>query len=108
VVSAADVAGEMGSISAYLNANAITGRAGLYPSRYQSDQTDLADGPIVRHGNRRLRAALMRMADNLAKCNAFFHGKALLLAKTGIDPRAVRVRIAKTVTRLIFALVGGR
>jgi transposase len=40
VVSAAELAGEMGPITRYANANAITGRCGLYPSRYQSDQTD--------------------------------------------------------------------
>jgi transposase len=42
VVSAAELAAEMGPISGYANANAITGRAGLFPSRYQSDQTDNA------------------------------------------------------------------
>ena len=29
----------------YANANAITGRSGLYPSRYQSDQTDSTGAP---------------------------------------------------------------
>lgn len=56
VVSAADFAGEMGLISHYANANAIAGRSGLYPSRYQSDQTDNA-ASMVRTSNRRLRAA---------------------------------------------------
>jgi hypothetical protein len=51
----ADLAGVMGSISHYANANAVTGRSGLYPSRYQSDQTDNS-GTIVRTANRRLRA----------------------------------------------------
>src|SRR2546426_3979057 len=36
VVSAAEFAGEMGPITHYANANAITGRAGLFRSRYQS------------------------------------------------------------------------
>ena len=56
----------MGPISGYANANAITGRAGLFPSRYQSDQTDNDRGPLIRHSNRRLRCVLMRIADNLA------------------------------------------
>ena len=58
VVSAADFAGEMGPIQHYANAKCITGRAGLFPSRYQSDQTDHADGPLVRCANHRLRAVI--------------------------------------------------
>ena len=44
VVSAAEFAGEMGPIEHYAKARAITGRAGLFPSRYQSDQVDRRDG----------------------------------------------------------------
>jgi transposase len=65
VVSAAELAAEMGPIAQYANANAITGRSGLYPSRHQSDQKD-ETGPLVRQANRRLRGVLMRIADNLA------------------------------------------
>jgi len=36
-VLAADLAGELGPIKRYANANAITGRSGLFPSRHQSD-----------------------------------------------------------------------
>ena len=46
VVSAAEFAGEMGPIKHYAKARAITGRAGLYPSRYQSDEVDRPDGPL--------------------------------------------------------------
>jgi hypothetical protein len=46
VVSAGEFGGEMGPIANYANANAITGRSGLFPSRYQSDETDHADGPL--------------------------------------------------------------
>ena len=38
VVSAAEFAGEMGPIANSPDDGAITGRAGLYPSRYQSDR----------------------------------------------------------------------
>jgi transposase len=44
VVSAARLAGEAGPIEHYASARAINGRAGLYPSRYQSDEVDRADG----------------------------------------------------------------
>lgn len=107
VVTAADLAGELGPMSFYLNPNGITGRAGLMPSRYQSDQVDHANGPLCRRGNRRLRAVLMQAADNLAQCNSYFRARAQSWQRTGKDPRWVRVKIAKTVSRLAFALVGG-
>src|SRR5262249_55680404 len=65
VISAADFAGEMGPIEHYANAKTITGRAGLRPSRYQSDQVDQANGPLIRNCNRALRAAILGIADNL-------------------------------------------
>ena len=43
VVSAAEFAGEMGPIANYPHDGAITGRAGLFPSRSQSDQVDHGD-----------------------------------------------------------------
>ena len=106
VVSAADFAGEMGPISQYANANAITGRAGLYPSRHQSDQKDNS-GPMVRQANRRLRGALMRIADNLAcHCN-YYRGQAEVDRSRGIDKRASRVKIANRFSRLALACVAG-
>jgi transposase len=64
VVTAAELAGEAGPIGNYAHANCLKGRAGLYPSRYQSDQVDLA-GKLVRRANRRLRYAILLIADNL-------------------------------------------
>jgi hypothetical protein len=107
VVSAADFAGEMGPIGHYANANAITGRSGLFPSRYQSDQTDHADGAILRCANRRLRAAIMRIANNLARFNAYFRGRAMYDRAKGVDERALRVKIANNFARLGFACVAG-
>ena len=51
VVSAADYAGEMGPIGNSPTDGAITGRAGLFPSRYQSDRVDHT-GPLVGRANR--------------------------------------------------------
>jgi transposase len=107
VVSAAELAGEMGPVSRYANANAITGRSGLYPSRYQSDQTDHASGPIIRQANRRLRCVLMRIADNLACHCAYYRGQADVDESRGVDKRASRVKIAKRFTRLALACVAG-
>jgi hypothetical protein len=107
VVSAAELAGEMGPIKRYANANAITGRSGLYPSRHQSDTTDNADGPIVRQANRRLRCVLMRIADNLACHCAYYRGQAEADEARGVDKRACRVKIASRFSRLLLACVAG-
>lgn len=107
VVSAAELAGEMGPITRYANANAITGRCGLYPSRYQSDNTDKDRGPIVRQANRRIRCALMRIADNLVCHCAYYRGLAELDRTRKVDERALRVKIAKKFSRLAYACVAG-
>jgi transposase len=108
VVTAADLAGELGPIACYRDANALTGRAGLMPSRYQSDLVDCANGPLRRRGNRRLRAVLMQTADNLVQCNHYFHARADQWTRAGKDPRWVRVKVAKIFSRLAFAVVAGR
>jgi transposase len=105
VASAAELAGEMGPISRYANANAITGRCGLYPSRHQSDQTDNDHGPIIRQANRRLRCALMRVSDNLVCHCAYYRGLADVDRARRIDERAIRVKVAKKFSRLAFACV---
>lgn len=108
VVSAGELAGEMGPIENYAHAKAITGRAGLFPSRYQSDGVDRADGPLAHLRNARLRAAWMRVADNLIKCNAHYHGKFEYWKSRGVDSRDIRCRVANRVARSVFQMVGGR
>jgi transposase len=107
VVSAAELAGEMGPIANYARANRITGRAGLYRSRYQSDEVDWQHGPLVRSGNRRLRAVLMMIADNLVICNAHYRGLATFWKTQHQDERYIRTKIATKFTRLVFQLVSG-
>ena len=108
VASASELAGEMGPIEHYAHAKAISGRAGLFPSRYQSDEVDRADGPLARFRNARLRAAWMRVADNLIKCNAHYRGKFQLWKQRGVAPRDIRCRVANRATRTVFQMVGGR
>lgn len=108
VVSAGELAGEMGPIEHYAHAKAITGRAGLFPSRYQSDEVDRADGPLAHLRNARLRAAWMRVGDNLIKCNDYFRGKAALWKQRGADARDIRCRVANRATRSVFQMVSGR
>jgi transposase len=108
LVSVADLAGEMGPIELYGNANAITGRAALMPSRYQSDRVDCANGPLRRRGNRRLRGVLMQAADNLVGCNNYFRAKAEQWRKASKDARWIRVKVVKQFSRMAFALVAGK
>lgn len=108
VVSASELAGETGPIEHYASAKAITGRAGLFPSRYQSDEVDRADGSLAHLRNARLRAAWLRVADNLIKCNAHYHGKFELWKQRGADARDIRCRVANRVSRSVFQIVGGR
>ncbi len=107
VVSASELAGEMGPIEYYAHAKAVTGRAGLFPSRYQSDKVDRADGPLVHQRNARLRAAWMRVADNLLKCNAYYRGKFQLWKQRRVNSRDIRCRIANRAVRPVFQMVSG-
>jgi transposase len=108
VISAADFAGEMGPIEHYTNARSITGRAGLRPSRYQSADVDIANGPLVRTCNRELRAAILRIADNLILCNHHFQALATKWSALGKDPRHTHIKIGMRFTRIAFQMVAGR
>ena len=108
VVSAARLAGEAGPIEHYASGRAINGRAGLFPSRYQSDEVDRADGSLVRQCNRKLRGAAMLVAENLIKCHPYYRGLSALWMQQKIDPRDRRCRIANRAMRMVYQLVGGR
>lgn len=108
VVSAARLAGEAGPIEHYAWARALNGRAGLYPSRYQSDEVDHAHGALVRQCNRKLRGAALQLADNLIKCHPHYRGLAELWKQQKVDPRDRRCRIANRALRMVYQLVGGR
>jgi transposase len=108
VVSAAEFAGEMGPIKHYAQARAITGRAGLCPSRYQSDEVDHPNGPLVRLANHDLRRAILIIADNLIRCNEHF---GVLVAGWRVkkaDARDIRVRVGGRFCRIAFHMVSGR
>jgi transposase len=108
VVSAARLAGEAGPIEHYASARGINGRAGLHPSRYQSDEVDHADGSLVRQCNRKLRGAAMLVAENLIKCHPYYRGLSALWSQQKVDPRDRRCRIANRAMRMVYQLVGGR
>jgi transposase len=108
VVSAAEFAGEMGPIDRYPTCRAITGRAGLFPSRYQSDGVDYPNGKLVRCANHSLRRAIMMIADNLVKCNDHFRVLATGWKLKGRDPRAIRVQVAGRFSRIAYQMVAAR
>jgi len=106
IVSAAELAGETGPIENYASPRSISGRAGLFPSRYQSDKVDRG-GNLSRYRNARMRAAWMLVADNMVKCNAYWQTQAAKWALGGATPRDIRVRIANRLTRVVFRMVSG-
>jgi transposase len=109
IVTAAEFAGEMGPIANYANDQAITGRAGIYPSRYQSDRVDRCDGPLVRRSNRTLRRVIMLIAENLLMCNRFFQTLQQRWQAAGTtDRRAMCVRAAKRFCRIGYQMVAGK
>jgi transposase len=108
VVSAAEFAGEMGPIEHYPHDGAITGRAGLFPSRSQSDQVDHADGPLVRQANHALRYIILMIGENLLTCNGYFQGLGTRWRAAGVDRRVQCVRAAKRFCRIAYQMVAGR
>jgi hypothetical protein len=108
VVTASEFAGEAGPIGNYTSSRAITGRAGLRPSRYQSDRVDRANGPLVRCCNRSLRAAILSIADCLIKCNQHFNVLTGKWRATGKDARHTRVKVGHRFCRIAYQMVAGR
>jgi transposase len=106
VVTAAQYAAEAGPMANYANARCITGRAGLYPSRHQSDQVDFS-GPMIKCANHRLRFALMQIADNLILCNHYIRNLVAPWRLRKDDPRLIRVRVAARFSRISFQMVAG-
>jgi transposase len=107
VVTAAEFAAEAGPITAYAKARSITGRAGLYPSRYQSGPVDLADGPLVPKGNRRLRQAILRIADTLMRCNDHFRLLSRALELRGMPKPKIHIAVGNRFTRIAYRMVAG-
>jgi transposase len=107
VVSAAEFAGEMGPIERYVKARAITKRAGLYPSRYQSDEVDRPDGRLVRHANTNLRRAIFIIAENLIRKNQHFGVLAAGWRAKNVDYRDMCIRVAGRFCRIAFQMVAG-
>ena len=107
VVLAGELAGEAGPMTNCASGRVVTGRAGLYPRRHQSDQVDYASGSLARRGNRRLRQVLLLTADTLMRCNDHFRVLAAKWSDQGKDPRDIHVRVAGRYARIAFQIVTG-
>jgi transposase len=107
VVLAAELAGELGPITHYATGRVITGRAGLFPRRYQSDRVDHRRGKLVRQGNRRLRQVLLLAGETLARCNQHFQVLTARWRSQGRDPRDGYVRVAGRLARIAHQMVAG-
>jgi transposase len=107
VVSAAGYGAELGPISHYLSSKKITGRAGLYSSRYQSDETDRT-GPLVGRRNARLRDTLMEIAHNLIRCNPYFRQWAETRRQANRAANQIHVAVAQRFARISFCMLAGR
>jgi transposase len=107
VVTAAEFAGAMGPIANAPRDNAITGRAGIYPARYRSDEVDRT-GPLVSRADRALRYVILLIAEDLLKCNAYSLGPGETWRAAGAGYRAVVVRAAQRSCRIAHQMVAGR
>jgi len=108
VVSASGYGSEAGPITNYLKPSHINGRAGIFPSRYQSDETDCADGPMVGGRNARLRDAVMEITSNLILHNDHFQGWSDLREQRGWSKKKINVAIANRFNRIAFHMVAGQ
>jgi transposase len=108
VVWGAEFAAEMGPIQHYANPRAITGRAGLFPRRYQSDEVDRPHGRLARRANRRLRAVILGIADTLIGCNQHFSVLATRWRALGKDARLTHVKIGLRFCRIAYSIVAGQ
>jgi transposase len=108
VVAASGYGAELGPIEHYLSPQKISGRAGLYPSRYQSDEVDYPNGPLVGHRNARLRDAILEVAYCLSTSNPYFKAWAALRAAKGWPHKKVLIALAKTFIRISYRVLAGR
>jgi transposase len=108
VVSASGYGSEVGPITNYIKPSHINGRAGIFPSRYQSDETDCADGPMVGGRNARLRDAVMEITTNLILHNDYFQGWSDLREQRGWSKKKIHVAMANRFNRIAYHMVAGQ
>jgi hypothetical protein len=108
IASAGSYLAELGPIEHYTAPSKITGRAGLYPSRYQSDTVDRPNGPLVNHHNARLRDAILEVAHNLLRQNTCFRAWAAARKNPRETRTKVHVAAACKFVRISYWMLAGR
>ena len=108
VVSASDYGSEMGPDEHYIGPKNVTGRAGLFPSRFQSDETDCPNGPVVAGRNARLRQAIVDIAHNLLSHNPYFKAWKQLPDHKDMVEKEARVAVGSRFVRMSFAMLRHR
>ena len=76
--------------------------------RPRSRRVDRPNGPLIRCGNRQLCAAILRVADNLIKCNHHCNALAHTWQSAKKDPRHTRVQVGLRCGRIAYQIVAGR
>jgi hypothetical protein len=68
---------------------------------------DQRDGPLVRRGNRRLRLAILQIADTLMRCNEHFRVRSASWTLAGVPKPRIHVRVGGRFARIAFQMVAG-
>lgn len=105
IVSSSGYVSELGPIENYPTSRHISGRAGLFPSCYQSDEVNHRDGPIVKGHNARLRDAILEIAFNILNHDNYFKAWAELRKKQGWEDKKIIVAMGNRFTRFSFYMV---
>jgi transposase len=107
VVSSSGYTSELGPIGNYPGPSHINGRAGLYPSCYQSDEVCRSDGPMVGGSNARLRDAILEIVHNLINHNGHFHAWSELREQRNWPTKKIRIAIANRFSRISYHMLAG-
>jgi transposase len=108
VASASDYGGEMGPDEHYIGPKNVTGRAGLFPSRFQSDEADRPNGPVVAGRNARLREAILVIGHNLLSCNPYFSAWRQLPDHRNMSYKEARIATGSRFVRISFQMLRHR
>ncbi len=95
---------EAGAMHLYATARNLTGRAGLYPSRYQSDDTD-PGGTAMAKGEPFLRDVLMKSGKSLSASMGAFFAWAESRRQLGRCEKKIAAAMANRYCRIAHAMV---
>jgi transposase len=94
---------EAGPLEAYATCRSLTGRAGLFASRYQSDETDNTGS--MAHGEPFLRDVLMKIGRCVTMSGGAFFAYGEYHRKMGWDERKISAAMANRFCRIIHTML---